>query len=134
MISPVVWIFSQVMFYKKREAEFRTLGSIGATLKEIGGIHAVSGALIFVISLVVNLALSRLTCYGIYRIFTSVLPRLGVAGMNVSFNTFVPFSTVLIYAAVSALCGCVSSLILFILYKKKLERESRLLAEQKIEL
>lgn len=134
MISPVVWIFSQVMFYKKREAEFRTLGSIGATLKEIGGIHAVSGVIIFVISLVVNLTLSRLTCYGIYRIFTSVLPRLGVSGMNVSFNTFVPFSTVLVYAAVSALCGCISSLIPFILYKKKLERESRLLAEQKIEL
>ena len=134
MISPVVWIFSQVMFYKKREAEFRTLGSIGATIKEIGGIHAVSGVLIFAVSFVVNLILSRLTCYGIYRIFTSVLPRLGVPGMNVSFNSFVPFSTILLYAGVSALCGCVSSVIPFILYKKKLERESKLLEEQKIEL
>ncbi|MBE6684939.1 MAG: ABC transporter permease [Ruminococcaceae bacterium] len=134
MISPVVWIFSQVMFYKKREAEFRTLGSIGATLKEIGGIHAVSGVLIFAISFVVNLILSRLTCYGIYRIFTSVLPRLGVPGMNVSFNSFVPFSTILLYAGVSALCGCISSLIPFLLYKRKLQNESKLIEAQKIEL
>ena len=134
MISPVVWIFSQVMFYKKREAEFRTLGSIGATIKEIGGIHAVSGVLIFAISFVVNLILSRLTCYGIYRIFTGVLPRLGVPGMNVSFNSFVPFSTILLYAGVSALCGCISSLIPFLLYRRKLQNESKLIEAQKIEL
>ena len=123
MISPVVWIFSQVMFYKKREPEFRTLGHIGATMKEILGIHIVSGCIIFVVGFIANFILSRLLCYIIYRIFTGFLPKLGLLGMSVSFDTFVPVSTVLLCAAVSAICGLISALIPFILYKNKLNRE-----------
>ncbi len=123
LISPVVWIFSQVMFYNKREQEFRTLTSIGATLKEIGGIHAVSGAIVFVVSFIVNFALSRLICFAIYRLFTNLLPRLGITGINASFDSFVPLPVVLLCAAVSAVCGCISSLIPFIIYKNKLKRE-----------
>ena len=123
LITPTIWIFSQIMFYKKREPEFRTLTYIGATLKEIAGIHAVSGIIILIVSFVANFLLSRLLCYGIYRIFTAVLPRLGILGMNVSFDSFVPVSTVLLYAGVSALCGLISSLIPFVLYKNKLDKE-----------
>ncbi len=123
LISPVVWIFSQIMFYSKREQEFRTLTSIGATMKEIGGIHAVSGAIVFIVSFIVNFGLSRLVCYGIFRLFTNLLPRLGILGMNASFDSFVPLPVVLLCAAVSAVCGCISSLIPFIIYKNKLKRE-----------
>ncbi|MBQ8410086.1 MAG: ABC transporter permease [Clostridia bacterium] len=134
MISPVVWIFSQVMFYKKREAEYKLLHAMGATMKEIGGIHLVSGGLIFLISFITNFALSRLLCYVIYRIFTSVLPHLGVMGMSVSFNSFVPVSVVLLYAGVSAICGCISSLIPYVLYRRKVMLEEKALEEQRIEL
>lgn len=123
LISPVVWIFSQMMFYNKREQEFRTLTSIGATLKQIGGIHAVSGAIVFFISFIVNFALSRLICFAIYRLFTNLLPRLGIKGINASFDSFVPLPILLLCAAVSAVCGCISSLIPFIIYKNKLKRE-----------
>ena len=133
MIAPVVWIFSQIMFYKKREPEFRTLTSIGATMKEILGIHLVSGCIIFVISFIANFLISRLVCFGIYRIFTNLLPRLGVLGPSASFDSFVPVSVLLICAAVSALCGCVSSIVPFILYKNKLKREQNDLEKQSIE-
>ena len=133
VISPVVWIFSQIMFYKKREPEFRTLGHIGATLKEIRGMHLISGAIIFVVGFIANFVFSRLLCYGIFRIFTAVLPRLGVLGMNVSFDSFVPVSVILIYAGVSALCGFISSMIPFILYKSKLNKERKVLEETVIE-
>ena len=123
MISPLVWIFSQVMFYKKRESEFRTLGHIGATMKDILGIHIVSGVIIFVVGFIANFALSRIFCYAIYRVFTGLLPRLGVLGMNVSFDSFVSVSVVLLCAAVSAICGLISSLIPFILYKSKINKE-----------
>ena len=134
MISPVVWIFSQVMFYKKRESEYKLLHAMGATMKEIGGIHLVSGCLIFIISFIANFALSRILCYVIYRIFTSVLPHLGVMGMSVSFNSFVPVSVVLLYAGVSALCGCISSLIPYLLYRRKVILEEKALEAQRIEL
>lgn len=134
LISPVVWIFSQVMFYKKREEEFTLLQAMGATVKEIGGIHLVSGAMIFIISFIVNFALSRLLCFGIYRIFTSVLPNIGIMGMSVTFADFVPVHTVLIYAAVSAVCGCVSSLIPFALYKRKLKIKEKALSDQSVEI
>lgn len=125
MISPVVWIFSQVMFYKKREPEYKLLHAMGATVKEIGGLHAVSGALVFVISFIANFGLSTLFCLGIFNIFTRVLPQLGIVGIRVSFNSFVPVSTMLLYAIVSAICGCISSLIPFLLYKRKLKLEEK---------
>lgn len=134
MIAPAVWIFSQVMFYKKREEEFKLLHAMGATINEIGGIHLVSGILIFIISFVVNFALSRLLCFVIYRILTGVLPNIGIMGMSVSFADFVPVSTVLIYAGVSAVCGCISSLIPFLLYKRKLKLRDKELSEQTVEL
>lgn len=114
------------------QSPVRTLGYIGATMKEIAGIHAVSGAIIFIISFIANFTLSRLLCYGIYRIFTAVLPRLGILGMNVSFDSFVPVTTVLLYAGVSALCGCISSLIPYVLYKRKLDAERKALENQTI--
>ena len=134
MIAPVVWIFSQVMFYKKREPEFKLLHAMGATMKEICGVHAVSGGLVFAVTLVANYALSTALCYLIYRIFTNVLPQLGIMGMSVSFNSFVPWYVVLIYAGVSALCGCISSMIPFLLYRRKLRLEAKALEEQRIEL
>ncbi len=134
LISPVVWIFSQIMFYKKREPEFKLLHAMGATMKEIGGIHLVSGAMIFAISFVINFALSRLLCYGIFRIFTGVLPHLGIMGMNVSFDSFVPWTVVLLYAGVSAICGCISSLIPFVLYRRKIRLEDKKLEAERIEI
>ena len=126
LICPLIWIFSQSMFFKKREIEFRTLGYIGIGDKELLGIHLVSGALIFVIGFVFNIASSRLVCYGIYRLLTAYLPRLGILGVGASFDSFVPFKIMLICAAVSAACGLISSVIPFLLLKRKIkfERES----------
>ncbi len=126
IICPLIWIFSQSMFFKKRETEFRTLGYIGIGEKEIFGIHLVSGALIFVLGFVFNFAASRLVCYGIYRLLTAYLPRLGILGVGVSFDSFVPFEIMLICAAVSAACGLISSIIPFLVLKRKIkiERES----------
>lgn len=123
VICPLIWIFSQSMFFKKREPELRTLSHIGVTEKEILGIHLVSGVLIFVLGFIFNFAVSRLVCYGIYRILTAYLPRLGFIGMSVSFDSFVPLSVMIICAAVSAACGLVSSLIPFLILKFKLKRE-----------
>ena len=133
LISPIVWIFSQIMFYKKREAEFMMLHSMGATMKEIGLLHLTSGALIFAVSFIANLTLSRLLCYVIYRIFTSVLPHLGIMGTRVSFNSFVPLSTVMAYAAVCAVCGFISSIIPYLLYRKRVAKKEKTSVEQQIQ-
>ena len=123
VICPLIWVFSQTMFFRKREPEFRTLGYIGIELKKILGIHLVSGVIIFVLGFVVNFAFSRLACFGIYKLLTALLPRLGVLGVSVSFDSFVPVEIMLICAAVSALCGTVSSIIPFLVYKAKLKKE-----------
>ena len=71
IITPVIWIFSQIMFFKKREAEFKTLLHIGASMKQIRGIHLVSSVAVFIIGFAANFILSRIACYAIYEIFTS---------------------------------------------------------------
>ena len=129
LICPTVWIFSQVMFYKKREEEFKLLHAMGATVKEVGGVHLVSAVIIFIVSFIVNFALSRLVCFAIYRIFTKVLPNIGIIGVSVAFADFVPISTVLICAAVSALCGLLSAMIPFAIYCKKLANSNKTINE-----
>jgi ABC-type lipoprotein release transport system permease subunit len=118
------------MFYKKRETEFTTLRAMGATLKEIGGIHLVSGVLIFIVSFIANFAMSRLLCFFIYKTFGRLLPELGVTGLNVPFDSFVPVSTVIIYAVVSALCGILSSIIPYLLYRRKMLAAEKSYIEQ----
>ena len=102
-------------------------------MKEIGFLHLTSGAVIFGVSFVTNFALSRLLCYVIYRVFTSVLPHLGIMGMNVSFNSFVPLTTVLLYAIVCAVCGFISSIIPYLLYRRKIMKQEKALSEQAVE-
>ena len=134
VITPVIWIFSQVMFFKKRELEFRTLIHIGATMKDIRGIHLVSGLVLFVIGFLFNYVISRVSCYVIFEIFTSFLPGLGILGMNVSFDSFVPWYIILLYAVASALFGFMSSMIPYMLFKKKIDREEREADKMKTDL
>ena len=126
IITPVIWIFSQVMFFKKRELEFTTLRHMGATMKEIKRIHLVSGGVLFAIGFIANYFISRLSCFIIFEIFTSFLPSLGILGMSVSFDSFVPWYVMLIYAVISAFCGFMSSMIPYFIYKSNVIREQKM--------
>ncbi len=125
VICPVIWIFSQVMFFKKRETEFRTLGYIGIGMKKILGIHLVSGVLIFIIGFILNYAFSRIACYILYRLMSVYLPKLSIGGLSVSFESFVPSWVIVVCAAVSAFCGMISGIIPFILYERKIKKEGQ---------
>lgn len=127
IICPLIWIFSQVMFFKKRETEFRTLGYIGIGMKKILGIHIVSGAIMFILGFVLNFALGRASCFAIFWLLTSFMPRIGVNMVTAaSFDSFVPISVMFICAGVFALCGMISGIIPFIIFERKLEKERRM--------
>jgi hypothetical protein len=44
VICPLVWFFSQILFFGKRRVELDMLASFGATDRELRGMHRVSGA------------------------------------------------------------------------------------------
>lgn len=126
IICPLIWIFSQIMFFKKRETEFRTLGYIGIGIKRILGIHIVSGTIIFILGFILNLILGRAACFGIFKLMTSLLPSIGVNSVtSASFDSFVPLPVMIICAAIFAFCGMLSGIIPFMILEKKLERERR---------
>jgi hypothetical protein len=128
VICPLIWIFSQIMFFKKREIEFRTLGYIGIGIKRILGIHVVSGTIIFVLGFVLNFVLGRAACYGIFWLLTSFLPSMGANMVTAaSFDSFVPLPIMIICAAVFAFCGMISGIIPFIIFERKLEKERRMI-------
>ena len=126
IICPLIWIFSQIMFFKKRETEFRTLTHIGIVMKRILGIHIVSGAVLFIFGFVLNLVLGRAACYGIYRLLTYFLPSVGVNAVSAAFDSFVPLWIIFVCAAVFALCGMISGILPFIIFERKLENERRM--------
>lgn len=122
LVSPIVWVLTQIMFYRKREREFTLLRSFGARVSDIGKQHALSGGLLTLLGFSVTYCLSAAACYIIYRVFSHILPSLGFYESDVPFDKYVSVGTLLLCAAVSALCATLSELIPYLIYRRKCKK------------
>ncbi len=116
IISPLVWFFSQTLYYKKREREFNILQSIGAVSGEIKKIYLQGGLCMGAMSLLVSIALSYLGSYILYYGFNVVMPYL--THENVRYVFYMPWYAILTSVLVSVACGFLSSYLPFKSYYK----------------
>ena len=124
VICPLVWFFSQVLFYGKRRFEMDMLRSFGTTERELQGIHRVSGAFMAAASIVVTLALAYAASGLVFLFCNRLMSSLGIGdGTRYAFYISVPalISCILISMA----CAYLSSIIPFLLYRARLRREQR---------
>ena len=72
IISPVVWMFAQILFYLKREGEIYVLEAFGASRREIRTVYFGEGAISAVVSALIftacSLIVTRLICTAANRI------------------------------------------------------------------
>ncbi len=115
-ISPLVWFFSQTLYYKKREREFNILQSIGAVSGEIKKIYLQGGLCMGVMSLLVSLALSYLGSYILYYCFNVVMPYF--THENVRYVFYMPWYAILTSVLISVACGFLSAYLPFRSYYK----------------
>ncbi len=115
-ISPLVWFYSQNLYYRKREKEFNILQSIGAILKEIRRIYIQGGLSMAAMSLVVSIVLSYIGSYILFYIYNVVMPYF--SGENVRYVFYMPWYAILTSIVISVFCGYFSTYLPYRSYAK----------------
>ncbi len=107
LISPLVWFFSQSLYYARREPELRILSAMGAVLREIRSVFLLDGGALAALSLAVSLLLSYGGSYLVFLVFNLAIPYL--SGASVRFTFLMPWYAILTSVAVSVACGFFSA-------------------------
>jgi len=127
MLSPVVWFFSQILFYQKRNKEVEILRVFGAKENNLRGIYIFAGLIMAVVAVIMTVLLSLILGYGTYKLFNEWLPSYGFTD-SVNYDFYISVVAVVISIAFSVICGFLSSYIPYKLNKK--QTKSRLQKER----
>lgn len=116
VISPLLWFFNQILYYRKREKEFNIIQSMGAKESDIRIIYLLGGVCIAVMSLIVSILLSYLASYVVYYFVNVVLPNLTKEFIRYKF--YLPWYALVVSAVVSVACGFFSAYVPYKSYFK----------------
>lgn len=115
-ISPLVWFFSQTLYYTKREREFNILQSLGAVAKEIRQIYLQGGLCMAVMSFITAIILSYAGSYVLFYIYNVIMPYF--TRENVRYVFYMPWYAILTSIVMSVACGFFSTYLPFRSYYK----------------
>ena len=115
-ISPLVWFFSQALYYGKREKEFNILQSIGAVAREIRQIYLQGGLSMAVLSLIFAIILSYAGSYVLFYIYNVIMPYF--THENVRYVFYMPWYAILTSLVMSVFCGFFSTYLPYRSYYK----------------
>ena len=117
-VSPLVWFFSQLMFYRRRDGEFYMLSAMGGFDREIRSLHLVAGTVLSGVAFVVTLGMSYAFNYVLYMAMSRILPSLGMAAA-IDYNYYMPLWALALCALVSVACGFASCLVPYFVWKRR---------------
>ncbi|MBR2371127.1 MAG: ABC transporter permease [Clostridia bacterium] len=114
LLSPLVWICAQTVFYKKRETEINTLIALGSPKSRIKRLYTFGACIVTVCALILSFAFGTLACLGLYAA-SEALSAYGFASLtgakNASYDFAVPWLALTVSATVSALGGFVATVL-----------------------
>jgi len=117
VISPMVWYFSQIMFYRKRRNEFAVLHALGAPDSAFAKLHRLAGGVLSGAAFLVTILLSLLCNYLVYYVVGTLLPWLHLTeSLHYEFRLSLP--ALIACILVSVLCGFLSCELPYRLYTK----------------
>ncbi len=120
-LSPLFWFFSQIMFYGKREEEFRMLRGLGAIESEIKKIFRKDGITFAIIGAISSAVLGILGVLVIHKVNMTYTAFFG-AGALTLYRFKLPIIALLIAVVFTALCGYLSTVIPYKIDRKKAKR------------
>ena len=119
IMCPVVWFFSQAMFFSKRKKELYVLRAYGAKEKDISKMFNYSGGIMSAAGFVIAILLSLPASYLIFMTMNTWLPSLGFTSAEVNYSFYLSPIAVILCAAISAASGFLSAFIPYKLSVKK---------------
>ena len=124
VICPLVWFFSQVLFYGKRRFEMDMLRSFGTTERELHGIHRVSGMFMAIASIAITLILAYAASGLVFLFCNRLMASLGL-GDGTRYEFYISIPALISCVLISMACAYLSSTIPFLLYRARLRREQQ---------
>lgn len=125
LISPMVWYFSQLMFYRKRRHEFALLSAMGAPGRSIAKLHRLAGGVLSGAAFLVTVGLTLLCNYVVYFTVGTLLPKLGLTeSVHYVFHLSLP--ALVACVVVSVLCGFLSCELPYRLYARRSPEDDKL--------
>jgi ABC-type antimicrobial peptide transport system permease subunit len=117
IISPLVWYFSQIMFYRKRRNEFAVLHALGAPDNAFAKMHRLAGGVLSGTAFIVTILLSLLCNFLVYYTVGTLLPWLHLTeSLHYEFRLSIPALIACVLASV--ICGFLSCELPYRLYTK----------------
>ena len=107
LISPMVWYFSQIMFYRKRRNEFAVLHALGAPDDAFAKLHRLAGGVLSAAAFLITIAVSLLCNYLVYFCINTLLPWLHITE-SVRYEFSLSLPALIACVVISAVCGFLS--------------------------
>ncbi len=121
ILSPLFWFFSQIMFYGKRDEEFRMLRGLGATEREIKKIFRKDGRIFALIGAASAVAFSMLGIFVITKLNKLFVAFFDNGALHL-YRFEMPWMALAIAVAVTAICAYLSSIVPYIINKRKVNK------------
>ena len=121
-ISPVIWFFSQLLFWRKRRGEFQMLRAFGAVDRDVRALHICSGVVMAILSFALSLGMGCAANYLLYRFCNTILPSLGF-GSGIRYEYSLSWGALLLSAMIAILCGFFSCLLPYYLERLEMQRQ-----------
>ncbi len=121
-ISPLIWFFSQMLYYYKREGEFTILQSVGALESDIKRLYIFGGIFMGVLSFIFCILLGYSLSFLLYKFVNVFVPHF--SGLDLRFSFYMPWYAILVSVIMSVSCGFLSA---FLPYRSFMRRRSKTL-------
>ena len=122
VICPLVWFFSQILFFGKRRVELDMLASFGATDRELRGMHRVSGAYMSAFSIVISLILAYSASGLVFLFCNRLMSSLGI-GAGTRYEFYISIPALISCVLISIACAYLSSTLPYVMYRARIKRE-----------
>ncbi len=117
VFAPLIQIFTQTLYYEKREGEFDILRAFGAVSGEIRSIHMGDGIFGMVSGVILSQAINLGAVYAVFYFCNVIIPKFG--GVDIRYPFAMPIFAILLGIAVAAASAMISSHLPYRSYLKK---------------
>ena len=131
-LIPLMWLYSQLLFYRRRQGELDTLICLSAREGQIRALHMADAVILGACALVC-LPLSMGCVTLIHKLYNYTIPRIFLSGANVIITPSVPVTEYIAVALICTVSAALSSLIPYVIFRvskqKKEKREFFIISE-----
>ena len=123
ILSPLLWFFTQILYYQKRENEFKVLQAFGAIDEDIKKLHINDGIFDAIAGTVICVLMNFGGIYAIYKFVNVVMPKFGSA--NIRYSFYMPVIPFILGILIAVACGFLSAYLPYILYNRKRNKNNK---------